>query len=450
MMKTRKLVAHAAIIAAGFLATPLVMALCPQGSAKPFTSGPLDALGMFSTYVVDGNGIGLQACTTSVTNDGLPPPCFYDPVVPGNDLSRALGRGNEAFMFLADSVFTTTGAFPIDVVIVQGVEAAFLSPTPTAGFQTQFQRLRTRVNVAAVGNYLVETPWGSQNYVVDTLLPPGNGQNRSEISDPVDITFAANSTVPGLVSPFLVASPEIVGFGKAEGYIGDGLTLTTVTGSPCGQNFVRITATGLDGATPIDINNGSNVVTSTLFTTMGKIAPTAAVPLAITAAYYTRTAGASTVTVMSEGSTSATEIATTTVNAPTAVRMAHDGQRFYATVPAVGEPPLTISVTASDAGRPSTPNTKPANVTDLVSIDSAVATCNGAGLLRSCLLTVTASSTDDGTGPVGTQPTLTLVHTGTAFAPGVVTAVSAALPAAVSVKSSNGGLASKPVTVINQ
>ena len=48
--------------------------------------------------------------------------------------------------------------------------------------------------------------------------------------------------------------------------IGDGLTLSTVTGSPCGTNFVRITATKLDGVTPIDINNGSNVFTEPLFT----------------------------------------------------------------------------------------------------------------------------------------------------------------------------------------
>ncbi|MEY4748767.1 MAG: hypothetical protein RIQ60_981 [Pseudomonadota bacterium] len=203
MNTTRKL-AHAALLAAGMLATPIFVAACPADQAKPFTSGPLDAQGMFSTWIVDSNGVGLQVCNVSVTNDGNPPPCFFDPPVAGNALSQTLGRGNEAFLFLANSVFTTTGAAPVDAVIVMGVEEAFLSPSPQAGFQTQFQRLRTRLNVNAVGRYTVETPWRTSTYVVDTLLAPGNGQNRAEISDPIDITFGASATVPGMVAPFLV------------------------------------------------------------------------------------------------------------------------------------------------------------------------------------------------------------------------------------------------------
>jgi hypothetical protein len=47
-------------------------------------------------------------------------------------------------------------------------------------------------------------------------------------------------------------------------------------------------------------------------------------------------------------------------------------------------------------------------------------------------------------------PTLTLEHSGTAFVDGVAVVGAAALPAAVTVKSSRGGTASRAVTVRNQ
>ncbi|MEY4748769.1 MAG: hypothetical protein RIQ60_983 [Pseudomonadota bacterium] len=455
MNTTRKL-AHAALLAAGFLAAPIYSAACTANQAKPFTSGPLDAQGMFSEWVVDSNGIGLQICNVSVTNDGAPPPCFYDPPVPNNALSQALGRGNEAFLFLANSVFTTTGAAPVDAVIVMGLEEAFLSAAPQAGFQTQFQRLRTRLNVNAVGHYTVETPWRTTTYTVDALLPPGNGQNRAEVSDPIDITFAAGASVPGMVAPFLVASPEIPGFGKAQGYIGDGLTLTTVSGSPCNTNYVQITAVGLDGITPIDIGGNvrnaagqiqANVYRNDQFTVMGKLAPVHAVPLSIGNAYYTRNAGADTVMVMAEGSTSASEQASMTVQVGTAsTALAKESIRFFGTTGVTGALPATISVTATDPGIPSIANTQTATLTDLVTITTAQADCTGTGALRQCTLTVNASSSDDGSGGA---VTLTVAHSNTPVVNGAAVITGPGIPAAVTVSSSNGGIATRNVTVVN-
>jgi hypothetical protein len=456
MMNLKKSVTAAAVSLTCALGAISAMA-CPANVATNFTSGPLDAAGMFSTYVVDSNGVGLQICNVSITNDGNPPPCFYDPVVPGNALSASLGRGNEAFMFLADSVFTTTGVSPIDAVIVMAIEAAFLSPEPQAGFQTQFQRLRTRINVNAVGIYTVETPWGKTVYPVTTLLRPGNGQNRAEISDPVDITFGANSSVPGLVTPFLVASPEIPGYGAANGYIGDGLTLTTVKGSPCGANYVQVTATGLDGVTPVDIGGNvpdakgaiqKHVYRNTQFTAMGRKAPTAPGPLSISSAYYTRKAGTTSVTVMANGSAATTATATLTVDGVSSP-MLHEAGRFYGTAPVGATLPASISVTTSDTSAQVSPNTQSATLKDLVTISSAVAQCSGSGPTRSCLLRVTASSSDDGSG--GVVPVLTLGDAAaTPLVNGAASITTNALPAAVTVSSTAGGVAVKPVTVINQ
>ncbi|MFM2067992.1 MAG: hypothetical protein RLZZ584_2901 [Pseudomonadota bacterium] len=451
MMKTRKLV-HAAILAAGFLATPLFVAACPANVNKPFNSGPLDSFGFFSEWIVDQNGVALQVCTDSVDGQGNPPPCFFDPVEPGNPLSEALGRGGEAFHYLADNAFTSDGTAPITAVIVMGVETAFLSPEVTAGFQTQFQRLRTRINVSAVGFYKVETPWGNKTYRVDTLLPAGGGQNRMEISEPIDISFNASSTVPGLVSPFLVATNR--GGVDPTKYIGDGLTPTTVTGSPCGDNFIRVTATGLDGVTPIPISRTAptNVYTSRTFTVQGKLAPVAEVPLAITSTYYTRNAGVDVVTVLAEGSTSASQLANASVEINGVVTpLAKEHNRFYGNVPAVNPVtlPQQVSVRAEDPGMPSVPNTQTASLRDLVTISSAEARCSGTGGNKTCLLTVNASSSDDGSG-LGGAPELTVQHNSAALTNGAVSFSTVALPAAVTVVSSKGGVASKPVTVINQ
>jgi hypothetical protein len=457
---------RAVLLGLPLITAPLLAEACTVESAKPFTSGPLDAEGLFSEYVVDVNGVALQICTDSYTADGNPAPCFYDPVEIGVPLSERLGRGGEAFMFLAGNDFTSPGRSPVTATIVMGVETAFLGPIEK-GFQTQFQRLRTRVNVDRVGHYKVETPWGNKTYTVTTLLRPGGGQSRMEISDPIDIDFQASSTVNGLVAPFLIAD-QAPGL-RAEDrdlYIGDGVTPTTVTGSPCGDNFIRITAVGLDGVTPIPINTANNaegdpinVFTSRLFTVQGKKAPLAEVPLAITGAYYSTSAGSSRVTVMAEGSTSATQASQATVDVlGLSANLEKEGSRFYATVtvPAFTLP-QTISVTATDTGILSMPNTKTAALTDLVTVSKAEAVCSGIGADKQCTLSVIASSSDDGTG-LAARPQLTLkpfdlslnYASPTVAFPAYLTVNSAALPASVTVVSSNGGAGTRRVTVINQ
>ncbi|MBK6853804.1 MAG: hypothetical protein IPG93_20025 [Burkholderiales bacterium] len=447
----------AAAVVSLTLASSLTAMACPSDQTKPFTAGPLMTqpadpnvkwAGPFSEWVVDMNGVGLQICTDSVDALGNPPPCFFDPVDPANAYTSQLTRGGEAFWYLAENAFATTGAFPLTAVIVMGVESAFLSDPPAPGFETQFQRLRTRINVAAVGEYTVETPWSKKTYRVTTLLRPGNGQSRMEISEPIDITFNPNASNAGLVAPFLI--PTNRGAVSAD-YIGDGLTPTTVTGSPCGTNFIRVTAVGLDGTTPININNGSNVFTSSLFTVQGKFAPTSAVPLSIGAAFYTRTAGADKITVMAQGSTSSSQAASATAEVNGVVTtLVKDGNRFYASVPSPTPVvlPQVVTVRAEDPGRPSVPNTQTTSLKDMVVISSAVATCTGAGENK-CTLRVSATSSDDGSGADG-APVLTLQHLpATPWTGGTATVSSAAVPAAVTVMSSKGGVAVKPVTIVN-
>ena len=129
-------------------------------------------------------------------------------------------------------------------------------------------------------------------------------------------------------------------------------------------------------------------------------------------------------------------------------KMVKDFNRFHGTVPVTGTLPATVNITATDNGRPSLPNTQVAPLKDPVTIGMAEARCSGSGVTKSCLLTVQASSSDDGSGAV--TPTLTLQHNQSILVGGASTTSSAALPAAVTVLSSQGGVASRPVTVINQ
>ena len=436
----------------GIMAAPLLLEACEFESSKPFNSGPFDPAGsqqgLFSEYVVDSNGVGLEICTHLTL-------CLTEPPVPGNALSMALNRGGEAFYYLANSTFTSTGAFPVDAVLVLGIESAFLSAEPQVGSQTQFQRERIRVNVSKVGIYTVETPWRTTIHRVDTLLPPGNGQNRSEISVPIDVAFGPDASVPGLVTPFLTAlsKPGVAAAGlNPDDYIGDGVTLTKVTGSPCGANYVKITAVDLDGVTPIAIGpGGSNVVINDTFTVMGKIAPQALVPLSIDAAYYIRNQGADSISVMASGSASLTlaAAADATING-VVTHLDRASNRFYKTIPVVGTLPESMTVTGTDTGKPSVPNTQTALVTDLVTISKAEAVCSVSAIdgTKSCVLTVNAASSDDGSGAA--VPTLTLQHNHTPLVGGVATVTSVAVPAKVTVVSDQGGAAEKSVTIINQ
>jgi hypothetical protein len=435
-------------LAAALLAfsTGLSAATCTVDPTTPFTSGPADPVSRFPQWVVDANGVGLSVCTDSVDGQGNPPPCFYDPPIAGNTYSQQIGRGNEAFYFLADNTFTTSGAAAVDAVIVMAVESAFLSPEPTDGYQTQFQRLRIRVNVGATGIYTIEHPWGRKTYTVDTLLPPGNGQNRMEISDPTDISFPASASVKGMVTPFLRWDPATAP-AAAAGYLGDGVTLHRVIGSPCGNNVVRISAVALDGVTPIAIDptdadgdGSTSSYANPLFTVMGKFMPNAVTPLSVGNAYYSRVGGATTINVMAQSSPTAS------VSVEPGGALASDGAgRFFSsTVYSGASLPAALRVSATDTVNQAQTNVQ-ANVPlrDLVSVTLARATCSST--TRLCSLTVNASSSD-----VTGAPALTLAHTGTALVNGSVTVDNlSSLPADVTVTSAAGGAASLPVTVVN-
>ena len=168
------------------------------------------------------------------------------------------------------------------------------------------------------------------------------------------------------------------------------------------------------------------------------------------AAYYSRSAGTTDrVTVMAQGSTSPTQATEMTVNVNGVnVPMSKDFNRYYGTVAVDGTFPAQISVTATDNGFPSVPNTLTVALKDLVIVSKADAICSGTGANKSCVLSVQAASSDDGSG--AEAPVLTVQHANAVLVGGAASIVTPAVPASVTVTSSKGGVAVKPVTIINQ
>jgi hypothetical protein len=128
--------------------------------------------------------------------------------------------------------------------------------------------------------------------------------------------------------------------------------------------------------------------------------------------------------------------------------MARDRSHWFVNVPITGALPAAVSVTATDLGKGTMPNTLSAPVSDLVTISRAEARCSAGS--ATCLLTVDASSSDNGSGPDG-APVLTLLHNAQVISQGRFSAaVPKALPGRVSVSSSRGGVSTRALTIINQ
>ncbi len=438
MMKKRPLAAALAL-AIGVMASPLAQAVCRPGNALPFTAGPASAVHGFAEQVVDSEGVALVICTDSVDGQGNPPPCFFDPVIPGNATSEANGFGGEGFWFLSENTITTTGAAAVNALVVMATEAAYATEVPAPNDQFAFTRLRIRMDIAQPGIYTVAYPWGVKQYVVTTT-------GRRVVNETTDTEFTPGGSRTGTVGPWLRWDPTVTP-AAPEGYIGDGLTPHRVIGSPCGQNFVRISATTMDGRTPIaidptdaDRDGSTSGITNLLFTVQGKLAPQAITPLAINGAYYAREAGNISVTAFATAPSTASLMATPGGN------MSSDGNgRFFSSL-SVTAVPTSVQVTANNASQGNSPNTQNLPVTDLVTISRAQAVCSGTP--RSCALSVNATSSDKiATG----APTLTLTLNNAPLAGGAISVNGlSVLPATVTVTSSAGGQAVKPLTVINQ
>lgn len=226
----------------------------PQGAssvsgATPIKTGPLNPTNGFPEWVEDTNGLRLQRCVD-------PDRCFFDPVVTTDPFSLQIGTGGEAFYWSADAVLDD-GAGNRVLTLVMAAETAFLEEGPNAepidGSQFAFLRLRFIMGVPVDGTYTVEHPYGTNVFTVT------GATGKRDVAATVDVGYPPSSaSTQGPVGPFLVAAGAPAGF---VGDMGPNGVATTVTGSPCGRNFVRVTGVDVNGA-PVSFGGLAELVSN--------------------------------------------------------------------------------------------------------------------------------------------------------------------------------------------
>ena len=203
------------------------------------------------------------------------------------------------------------------------------------------------------GTYTVTHPFGVK---VFPNTPAGLRAIDVTIDIPVEAPLDFTSALNGGIGPFLrwdTGYPIVIG---NERFIGDPNVAHTVTGSPTGNNFVRV-----DGP-PNAFGLGVSSVQTNLFLVAGKLfngaLPT---PVSVTRASYSRAAG----TALGQVDVFAVSLPTAalTVNATGVIPtwpMTGDGTgKFFAhiPVPSLNPVPATLTVTADDSGN--NPNNAP-------------------------------------------------------------------------------------------
>jgi len=437
-----------------FALIPAAQGACPADGATPFLAGPINPTDPadpnyngFASYVQDTQGLALALCLN-------PAFCFFDPPIPNNAFSVKIGFGAEAFWWLSEASLTTVTG--LSALVTMAAEAAFITEEPTDGEQFPFTRLRLRADVPFPGIYTVTHPYGRETFVIPAV---GAAQ---EIRESFDIEFMPNAVNRGRVGPWLTwdtfsnqagvpGDPllDINNDGLSD-FVGDAATPHRVKGSPCRNNFFRISAVQLNGVTPLNIDpddeDGDGSIsskTTDLFVTSGRVFPgNVATPLVVDAATYSRDAQGR-VNVFATAPTTAVVTFSGGPNLPAGEQpAAGDGAgRFFGSAvltPDAGTVPGTVQVTATNVAQANNDQiTRTVFVLDVITISRADynATDN--------TLTVDAVSSDQ-----ASAPTLTAVGFGDLTGGTLTVSDLHVAPAKVTVRSLAGGFAEKAVRVI--
>jgi hypothetical protein len=254
-----------------------VSALTGSALAALKDFGPLTAAG-FPAWYRDNNNLPVQQClVTTPSPTGLGSMCAltmiplagqtppFDPALP------VVFNSNwplEAMYFTAenDPVFAIFGSTKTRIILA--LTSSFVNNVnPVPGEQMVFARVRVELRTVPPGSYTIIHPYGTENMTVDAT-----GDARLTRDFPLlPVAGDFTTALAGDIGPFLKWAPDpgypggtnpdgtiTVG---GETFLGDPNVPHAITGSPTGNNFIRIT--GPQGAN-LDGNNG-NVIQTSLF-----------------------------------------------------------------------------------------------------------------------------------------------------------------------------------------
>ncbi|MHC1744552.1 MAG: hypothetical protein AB9873_16195 [Syntrophobacteraceae bacterium] len=413
----------------------LQFGMAQHGHAALSAVGPVDPVTGFPVFYQDGNGVGIELCTSAADagNGNLcllaAEPPFFNGAPP---LSfTPLNFPSELFWFTAEASVPTAAG---DALYVAALEAAFANEDPVNGDQVSFARIRIRVDVPAPGgNYTVIHPYGVN--VFQNVAPGIRAINFTDdvgLAPPPPPNF--NGALAGDIGPFLRSSTGDVIVG-AETFIGDPNVPSTVVGSPLGTNFFRIEGPNIGGP-------GIDFVQVNDFALLGKlfsgVLPT---PLTLDRVTYSRdAAGVDLAVFATSAATALLTVSGTPAPAPPVVMDTNGTGNFFADIQNLAALPTVVSVTADPGagGLPTTLSTAPADVVQITRADFNTI---------SRTLTISARSSDAATGAAA--PTLTAVG----FGPLIAGTLSVNIPApgtpppSATVTSSGGGVDSHLVSI---
>lgn len=394
--------------------------------------GPLNPTTGFPLWYKDAAGVLLElALSTADPNT----PAVGDPQpFPSSRPGAPATLPDESFYWLAEArMVTGGGARRGRARVVLALEATFGGTGAVAdGQQIVFARIRFRIDDGVPGgSYVVTHPFGE----TDTLT----ADDRGRVFETEDIGVAAlqfDGALAGHVAPFLRwTSGTALGSGESDppaGYLGDGDTAHTITGSPFDTNFVRIQGPNIsEGNGPRDPDDpgNPNKAFTRLFTVQGRLATVMGVSLA-RAAYARDAAGAVDLDVFASSESGQS----LTVNGPgvSDTPLVGNGTSYYTRVDTGIAVPATVTVTNTSDVPPSAAT---GDVTDAVEISQADYDP------ADQTLTVTAVSSD-----VSAAPALTVSGTDLPDSvPGIITGITAP-PPFVTVTSALGGFARRDVS----
>ncbi|MCW8278195.1 hypothetical protein IMF27_23645 [Pseudomonas sp. PCH199] len=416
--------------------------------------GPyLPATGGFASWYQDTHGRTLDLCLSKAVSSRVASapgaPTYMCSLIPAPgifDDTKALAFPNnfpdEAFWFTADGTIVDA-ARGVNLSYGSAIEAAFSGGDPVEGDQISFARIRIRVDVPTAGTYIITHPYGVEAFTVDT---PG----RRAINMTRDIGIGAPKTYDGAlkgdVGPFLRSvngpytetNPDTH---LAEQFIGDPNINEAVTGSPFNTNFIRI-----EGPGGLDLRTA-------VFAVSGKLSTVARpTPMIAQRSTYSRKTGSSAPVAQQDVFVLAppppAKVTLDSNNPVLNLTEADTTGSWYAQSSTNPSLPNALRVTADNhlAIPTSTPTTLSMPLTDLVVISRAEYN------MTTGQITIEASSSDETSPPVLTATSGTGVAIGTLAGSALVKTLSTGVtpipPAEVRVTSSNGGIDTEKVVIV--
>ncbi|MBI5824660.1 MAG: choice-of-anchor D domain-containing protein [Chloroflexi bacterium] len=228
----------------------------------------------YPTWYQDENGLRVGECI-----DPNDPFCivladdFYDPAQPLQGRTEFANFPTEFFYTVADSDQLTTpgcGSIPSGRAFVRSaVEAAFVNPAPIDGDQMVFGRVRivVRGGLCPDTTYTFTHPYGQTLLTTDdqgSIKPAAGTVDIGCFPVAPDLCNFADALQSPVLGSFLQWDPAVAPAAPA-GYIGDGVSLHRITGSPFSTNLFQIQGPTSVGGPSVTIGQTS------LFTVMGKL-----------------------------------------------------------------------------------------------------------------------------------------------------------------------------------